>query len=318
MFSPYYAARLRRGDAVTGYDFPAVNLALYERPRPDRALRQRAWVMSEHGPDTLETAPRALRIGQSRLTYLEDGGARIELDEDATRFFGRRGARLCGRIDVAPPGPVAPPLELGRIAAGRTGAPEVHQWQPIMTHGAAQVDLVFGQTRHRFAGTAYCDRNFGSGRLEDTFSRWCWAHGFAAPGGAGAHDGDGPAALVLYDALARSGVRRRIAVRAEGGAAAPEIFVTDDVTCAPAGEARPRDDFLWLRAPAGFHAGRYACRRVPGGGLEDTPFYARFAAELGEPGRAPLLGVGEYLDLDRFRGRALQHMLRYKTRRVGR
>ena len=76
-------------------------------------------------------------------------------------------------------------------------------------------------------------------------------------------------------------------------------------------------------APAGLPslgAGPYVCERRPGraGRLLDAPFYARFAARILDTDRpeARYEGVGEYLDLDRFASRWVQHLLRYKTRHV--
>ena len=51
--------------------------------------------------------------------------------------------------------------------------------------------------------------------------------------------------------------------------------------------------------------------------LESAPFYARYAARLGEgPDTTRSTGVGEFLDLDRFADRGIQFLLRFKTRRV--
>jgi hypothetical protein len=82
-----------------------------------------------------------------------------------------------------------------------------------------------------------------------------------------------------------------------------------DETAAPA--TGPRD-FLWLGVPAHFSVGAAACERLPAGQLQDAPFYARYVARLRDAtGR--YLGVGEYLDLDRFRQPAVQRLLAFKT-----
>lgn len=311
VFSPSYAARLRRGERVTGLDVPAVNLAVYTRregaSRPSSPL---AWVMNEHAPSSLRTDENTVRLGQSALRYLPDGGLRIEIDEHTTRFFGRAGVRLTGTLTIgAPPSP-CPALAIGEDSRGAA-----HVWQPLCPCSPAAVELDIGGQRVAFRGTAYCDRNYGAGRLEDAFSRWGWAHGFAT-------DASGArAAVMLYDASRRDGTRRRIAIRFGECEHGSPITVTQSLEGA-APEAEEGGGFFWLRVPQRFSAGGYTCERSPDGRLLDAPFYARFAARIrmGDvPASVPepvYEGVGEYLDLDRFRRRPIQHLLRYKTRRV--
>lgn len=319
VFSPRYARLLRRGARIAGLEVPAVNLALYTRRDgagwPTAPL---GWVMNEHAPATLRADDASLAVGASAVRYLPDGGLRFELDEDTTRFFGRAGERLTGHITVAAPPPPGPPLLLGEDARGAA-----HFWQPLCPRSAAVVELQLGPRRIGFRGTAYCDRNYGAGRLEDAFARWGWAHGFATsetPGGDGGGDGDSDgAAVMVYDALRRDGTRRRIAIRLPGPDRA--AVVTESVEAATAPEpARASGGFFWLRVPPSFTAGPYVCERRPGraGRLLDAPFYARFAARILDTGRpdARYEGVGEYLDLDRFASRWVQHLLRYKTRHV--
>lgn len=313
VFSPRYARLLRRGARVAGLEVPAVNLALYtRRDGAEWPTAPLGWVMNEHAPATLRTDDASLAVGASAVRYLPDGGLRFELDEDTTRFFGRAGERLTGHITVAAPPPPGPPLLLGEDARGAA-----HFWQPLCPRSAATVELQLGPRRIGFRGTAYCDRNYGAGRLEDAFARWGWAHGFATSGTAHG-DGDG-AAVMVYDALRRDGTRRRIAIRLPGPDRA--AVVTESVEAATAPEpARASGGFFWLRVPPSFTAGPYVCERRPGraGRLLDAPFYARFAARILDTGRpgACYEGVGEYLDLDRFASRWVQHLLRYKTRHV--
>ena len=49
---------------------------------------------------------------------------------------------------------------------------------------------------------------------------------------------------------------------------------------------------------------------------ESSPFYARYLGALSENGAPLARGVGEHLDLDRFRARGIQFLLRFKTRRT--
>ncbi|MFO0578535.1 MAG: hypothetical protein U1A78_31410 [Polyangia bacterium] len=315
VFSPRYARLLRRGVPVAGLEVPAVNLALYtRRDGADWPTAPLGWVMNEHAPATLRADDASLAVGASAVRYLPGGGLRFELDEDTTRFFGRAGERLTGHITVAAPPPPGPALLLGADARGAA-----HFWQPLCPRSAADVELQLGARRIRFRGTAYCDRNYGAGRLEDAFARWGWAHGFATSDTPDS-DGDGAgAAVMIYDALRRDGTRRRIAIRLPGPDRAAVVSESVEAANEP-GPERASGGFFWLRVPPSFRAGPYVCERRPGraGRLLDAPFYARFAARLLDTDRpeARYEGVGEYLDLDRFASRWVQHLLRYKTRHV--
>jgi carotenoid 1,2-hydratase len=308
VFSPDYAARRRAGEPVCGLDVPAVNFALYERTRGPYPTTQRAWVMNEYPRQALQLADGSIRIADSALTFAPGGGVTIALDEDTTRFFGRRGPRVRGRITIAPPPPGPGPLRLGENRRG-----EAHCWQPLAARAAATVELQLGSTAIAYPGLAYCDHNYGSGRLEDTFAHWGWAHGFPTPSPAGAPPDEG--ALIVYSATDLGGQSRQLSVRYRDSQHPPEVLSAD----LPDEPVPTERDLRWLRVPQKFSAGPYTCQRAPGGTLEDTPFYARFAARLfpTAPGGPEFLGVGEYLDLGRFRRRSLQHLLRYKTRRIG-
>lgn len=310
VFSPRYAARLRAGEALCGLDVPAVNFSLYERPGGAGASRRRAWVMNEYPRAALALAADGVRVANTAIALPAEGAIVIELDEDTTRFFGRRGPRVRGRITVAPPPPAPPPLGLGESADGAA-----HYWQPLAPRAAATVELRLGQRPIEFTGLAYLDRNYGSGRLEDTFSHWGWAHGFPAPHPAAGDAGAAGEALIVYNAVRRSGHSRQLGVRYHDSAHPPEVLSAELAPTQGALTELARDLF-WLPVPRAFTAGPYTCSRLLGGTLEDTPFYARFAVRIA-PNADPATafhGVGEYLDLERFRRRSLQYLLRYKTR----
>ena len=315
VFSPHYAGRLRRGDAVCGLDYPAVHFALYERPSGGRHLSHgRLWVMNEYPASAFFADAHEVRVGGTRLHYRE-GGLDVEIDEHTTRFFSKPGGRVQARLRIQTDmtmGTGLSPFCLGENAAG-----EAHFWQPIAPAATVEVEVKAGGLSRRFAGHSYCDRNCGSGPLHGTFRRWFWAHGVSA--------GQKPGALVLYQAQRLDDSVLGLSVRypaqphpaPDGGAQ-----VSRDEHGGWGGGRGGLADFLWLRVPPRFTVADYQAERARGSRLEDAPFYARYAAELGPAGEHAVssserfFGVGEYLDLERFRSPAVQHLLTFKTRVV--
>jgi carotenoid 1,2-hydratase len=315
VFSPYYADRLHRGEAAIGLEHPAVNLALYERPSAAAlSMKQRLWVMNEYPPSALRLDCHRINVQRSFIAQAETGELHVELREEVTRFFARPGPRLSLKLRVSAPrfyeGATAEePILLGQNAAG-----EQHLWQPLILAAEAEVELSCGSLNIRYRGVAYSDRNFGNGRLEDTFRRWSWAHGVAE------QPGERRTALVLYQAQRREGgvtglvLSYSPALSREGTQARATLHRCPEEApfVRTASGAR---DFLWLPVPGEFCVGTAKSERQKDGRLEDAPFYARYVARLSDP-RGSYLGVGEYLDLERFRSRAVQRLLTYKSRRV--
>lgn len=303
VFSAEYAARLRSGEAVTGLDVPAVNLAIYERTSPTDRPRQKLWVMNEYPKSSLHTSDHSIQIEHTRIVTEPDGSLRIDLSEPSTRFFGKPGPRLSGQLRFGPPPRVQLPVLLGESPSH-----DAHFWQPLSLFSSATVELRLENEPISFSGTAYCDHNFGAGRLEDCFLRWGWAHGFSDDGSVGA---------VVYDTTLLDGSRHRIGLLLHKDSAEPEIVRSRK----PPSSEPPLDgeDFLWLKVPRAMSAGTLLARRIRRSALLDAPFYARFGMELSDEERLPsiqLRGVGEYLDLTRFRRPSLQFLLRYKTHQV--
>ena len=128
VFSPHYAGRLRRGDAVCGLDYPAVHFALYERPDGGRHLSHgRLWVMNEYPAQAFFADAHEVRVGGTRLHYRE-GGLDVEIDEHTTRFFSKPGERVQARLRIQTDmaiGTGLPPFSLGktRLARPTSGSP---------------------------------------------------------------------------------------------------------------------------------------------------------------------------------------------------
>ena len=290
VFSPDYAARVRRGERPRAEEHVAVNLALYERGR------QRAWVMSEYGSAALgEVGAGGPRIGDSAIERRGDGALRITLRERSAPFLAALagvGAPVVGTIDVEPHAPPLSPVTLG-------GGPERHLWHVLVPR--ARVRARFSRPGFSFDGVGYHDVNAGDGRLEDAFANWSWAR---------FHDAD--RTTIVYVTTERSGATQGVLVDARDDEPAAERSVTllpeGERTRAPWGLTLPR----WFAVDDAGRARRVRARQL----LETAPFYVRYAASLEDSGARPVAGFGEYLDLDRFRARGVQFLLRFKTRRT--
>jgi carotenoid 1,2-hydratase len=285
VFSPSYAARIRRGELPRAEEYVAVNLALYERGR------NLCWVMSEYGESALLRSD-ALRIAGSSLER-RNGRLQISIQERSAPFMvslAGVGRRVSGTISLSPLEPALPHAELATAGGHR------HAWSVEMPR--ARVEVRFDRPGFCFDGIGYHDANRGEGRLEDTFARWSWAR---------FHGRD--QTTILYSIRQHDGLER--AFFAASG------MVPREVTASPSGELQK---IGWgLSLPRSFSVGT-----GEGGGtmrchvtapLERAPFYARYLAQLETDGAAPVAGLGEYLDLDRFRSQGRQFLLRFKTRR---
>ncbi len=301
VFSAEYARRLRRGEAICGIDVPAVNLAVYEKRRDGRGMRQKLWVMNEYPGPALRSQRQSITVAHSQLAVGGDGDLHLHLREPTTRFFGKPGFLVDAQLRLGPPAQLALPLLIGQ-----RGPDETHHWQPLSLLSKAEVTLKLPSETIAFSGTAYCDHNYGSGRLEDCFARWGWSHGFSDDATCGA---------AVYDTTTLDGKRHRIGLWQHGRDSLP---IVEDSHAPPPADEPGADgrDFLWLKVPRAMSAGTLRCTRTEQGRLLDAPFYARFGVELRDDRRlpgVPLRGVGEYLDLQRFRLPPLQFLLRYKT-----
>jgi len=293
VFSPDYAARLRRGEPARAEEHVAVNLALYERGK------QVAWVMSEYGEPALHSLGKdGPAIADSRIERLPSGGLRVHVRERSAPFFWSR-ARLGGRIEGSFDfEPLARPLGPFELAA--SGGP-IHHWRVPMPH--ARVRVAMSRPDFNFEGTGYHDINRGEGRLEAAFSRWSWAR---------FHDGE--RTLVMYAMREVSGREQALLVDSRQSDALPDnasLLVTS--TDGPLRKAG------WgLSLPSWFELDRggQPLRCEPTTLIEVSPFYARYIATLRQGEQPIATGLGEYLDLDRFRSRGIQFLLRFKTRRM--
>jgi carotenoid 1,2-hydratase len=298
VFSPDYAARLRRGEPARAEEHLGVNLALYERGR------QRAWVMSEHGAGALRGVGEAgPAIGHSAIERIDSrtggGGLRVSIHDETAPFFvalAGIGARVDGTIELSPVGPPLDPVELHAHGDVR------HVWHVLMRR--ARVRVRFTRPAFSFDGVGYHDVNAGDGRLERAFASWSWARFH--------HD---ERTTIVYATHERAGGARAFVVDARDD----EPASARTATLLPEGERRRAPWGLWVPRWFAVDDGGRTLRCAPTRILEATPFYARYEARLGgdvsaiTDGRP---GVGEFLDLDRFCDRSVQFLLRFKMRRI--
>jgi carotenoid 1,2-hydratase len=179
VFSPYYAAARRRGNADP-CNFCAMNVALY-------GPCGKYWALTERRETSLSQSASGVAIGDSAMTW--DGNAlSIEINELAVPRF----IRLKGRMTLRPSALTTRIIDLD--AAGH------HQWWPIAPVARAEIDMQ--QPSLRWSGSGYFDTNTGTGPLERDFADWTWSRADLAGG-----------AAVLYDTRRRDGSTLALAYR---------------------------------------------------------------------------------------------------------
>lgn len=290
VFSPDYALRLDRGEAVRAEEHLGVNIALYDRGR------RVAWVMSEYGPEDLRALGEHGPAIAGSAIEAAGGTLRLRLRDRSAPFLtvlAGAGAPVEGEVEFTP---LAGPAGTHELPA--TGATR-HVWRVPMPR--ARISVRFRRPDFGFCGIGYHDVNAGEGRLEKDFARWSWAR---------FHVGD--RTVVLYAVHPRAGDEAGLVLdqRDGDGPVAPTLVHGPE-------EGDHRRVGWGMRLPSWFSLmdGQLRCR--PGRLLEAAPFYARYLGALSERGRLLGSGIGEYLDLDRFRSPGIRFLLRFRMRRIG-
>ncbi|URI07520.1 carotenoid 1,2-hydratase [Aquincola tertiaricarbonis] len=185
VFSPYYAAARRRGEALAA-DHCAVNLALY-------GAGGHRWAMTERGAVQLDRSADHLAIGPSQLHWRGD---RLVIDVD--EITAPWPSRLRGRIELQ--ARCLTGIDLTLDAAGR------HHWTPIAP--SARVTVALDRPGLHWSGHGYLDANAGSRPLEQDFATWSWCRAGLADG----REGREGRTAVTYDVQRLDGSTQALAL----------------------------------------------------------------------------------------------------------
>ncbi|WP_052557220.1 carotenoid 1,2-hydratase [Enhygromyxa salina] len=285
VFSPRYArarARARaRAQPANPEQHCAVNLAIYATEQATRV-----WALNEHASFARDA--KQLRIGASTIHWQDDGALVVELDERQTKFFGRRGAPLRGRVRLRPAAMFGPRVELDHWRAQPR-----HRWYPVAPH--ARVDFELDEPAMSFSGSGYHDVNEGDEPLEAAFDSWTWSRCELDRN-----------SVITYDVVDPAGVAHARAWRFDPSGSTPTIESIPDAAFGP---AHPLATTRWgvarsIRSDPG-HTPRLLRT------LEDTPFYSRNLVEVKIGGRAAT-AVHESLSLRRFASAWVRGLLPFK------
>ncbi|MEO0812166.1 MAG: hydroxyneurosporene dehydrogenase [Myxococcota bacterium] len=239
--------------------------------------------MSEYPRRSVARSPDLLTIGTNQIHWSENE-LRIDVRDRLTRFGGSLnpfGEAIEGTIRVIP-------RALNRRAFA-LDMPAKHTWWPV----APESDIEVSLNGQYFCGTAYFDTNWGREPLERGFRGWNWSRSKIAN-----------RTVVHYVTDADDGSRHALALEfdADGDAR--------DRACGPQ-RALARSNW-GIRREVVSDSNAPVISEV----MEDTPFYARQRVAHEIDGQT-VEAIHESLDLRRFDSRAVQHLLTYKTRRVG-
>ncbi|MEL6302202.1 MAG: carotenoid 1,2-hydratase [Pseudomonadota bacterium] len=176
VFSPYYAARRRRGPSDPEQHC-AINAILY-------GPGSKRWAMTERGGGHLERLAHGVRVGPSDMRFEEDRLV-INIRERCNPLP----FRWEGTIELTPIIKTPKPFPLHSNGS--------HFWWPYAPVAKATVRLDHPQLT--FSGSGYIDTNFGSEPLEQGFRGWDWTRRESSPA-----DGGTPA--ITYHSRERSGL----------------------------------------------------------------------------------------------------------------
>jgi len=270
VFSPYYRKALARG-AADPEDHVAINVALYGPSS--------RWCMTERGKQQLTRSARHFQVGQSHLTWTEDGRLEASINERAAPLpFAMRGT-----IRLTPKA-----LTNAAFALDEAG---LHHWRPIAP--TCRIEIAFDDPKLAWSGSGYLDSNRGARLPEHDFERWDWSRATTREGTA-----------ILYDMDRRVGGRKVLALDIAADGRVSE-FAPPPRRPLPQGRLWRAKRFV--QCEDGFQP------RVLDT-LEDTPFYARSFVQTRLRDET-VACFHESLMLDRLTNPIVQRMLPFRMPR---
>ncbi len=267
VFSPFYARACRRYEA-NPMDYCAINAALYNS-------RGKRWVLSEKTRHQVKREDQRFEIGDSSLTFTDNGLDIIIADRGVPLP-----RKVAGRIAVRPKFTTDPALAQLQLDPNQR-----HQWWPYAPH--CEVEVSFDQPHWRWSGKGYFDTNRGSEPLHEGFETWNWSR---------SHQGN--ATDLTYNATSSGGQQKQLALS------------IDDSGTLSQGEVAPVQHLrrgLW-GMKGQIHLQQPVTQVTM---LEDTPFYTRSMIQTADRRSV----MHESLSLQRFRQPWVQFLLPFKTRR---
>ena len=283
VFSPHYARARRASPSADPERHCAVNLALYDIEHGNHT-----WALTEH--ESFARERECLRVGASSIRWTDAGELHIELAEHRTRFFGRRGEPLRGRVRLRPTAVFGPRVELDHWRAEPR-----HRWYPVAPH--ARVEVEFEAPQLCFSGSGYHDVNEGDEGLEHAFRSWNWSRCEL-----------GDRTVIAYDVVDLEGRPHVRAWRFD-----PSGGGIEDIPEQALAPPRMLPATRW-RVDRAIRSDveqppKLRCT------LEDTPFYSRSLVDVQLGGRSGV-AVHESISLQRFSTRWVELLLPFKTRRA--
>jgi carotenoid 1,2-hydratase len=207
VFSPYYAAARRRGEADPE-NHCAVNVAVYGE-------HGKRWSMTERGRGAIRRTPDRFVVGPSAVAW-RAGTLTLQIDEIAVPWP----RRIRGEVRLRAGALFDYPVALD--AAGH------HHWTALAP--CARVEVELDAPARRWCGHGYLDMNSGDEPLEDGFDSWHWSRSALADG----------STAVLYEVCRRAGDRVGFGLRFDATGAVHAL-------APPAPAALPRTGWLIAR-----------------------------------------------------------------------
>ena len=236
------------------------------------------WALSEYDLTSAHLDPDRLTIGRNHLHWDQDTLV-LRFDETTAPFPRWPSKRLAGEVRLTP----------STLFHETYALHPSHLWRPIAP--VAHAEVIVDEPYVRFTGSAYHDFNAGENPLEHDFLGWSWSRRSAPE-----------KTQILYDVQPLDGPDLKIG----------KVFHAD-------GKTQPIDPKIVHKLPSTRWRMPRSIREEEGAKtrlvrtLEDAPFYSRTWLEVEQGGQVDPV-MHESIQLDRFRRRFVQTLLRFRVR----